>query len=214
MGGPGDDDPSSSSSSSAAPADIAEEADLLGKPWTYRLDIVHAADLPVFCEMAYVEYDFQGETFTTEAVQQTTFSPRFEYSRVHHVPKVTQKFIDTLKGSFEMRVHVTQHITPPNDRIGTANAIVADSVRSGEPKGYAAGGIDKPKTEIELKNVQLLEALQHAQEENAMLQQRIRELELRVAQLEGSSGGGGQAPLSSLRADLQAAQLTDSVVNA
>lgn len=36
-----------------------------GKPWTYRLEIKRAANLPVFCEMAYVSYDFFGEAFTT-----------------------------------------------------------------------------------------------------------------------------------------------------
>lgn len=36
-----------------------------GHPWTYRLDIKRCADLPVFCEMAYVSYEFFGETFTT-----------------------------------------------------------------------------------------------------------------------------------------------------
>jgi hypothetical protein len=90
--------------------------DLLGKPWTYRLEIVRAADLPVFCDLAYVQYDFFGETFTTEAVQQTTYSPVFEYSKVHHVPVVTQEFIKFLKQPFEMFIHVTQHVPPPSVR--------------------------------------------------------------------------------------------------
>jgi len=37
----------------------------LGKPWTYRLEIKRASNLPVFCEMAYVSYDFFGEAFTS-----------------------------------------------------------------------------------------------------------------------------------------------------
>lgn len=45
--------------------DIDSEEDLLGKPWTYRLEIKRSADLPVFCEMAYVSYDFFGEACTT-----------------------------------------------------------------------------------------------------------------------------------------------------
>jgi hypothetical protein len=98
---------------SCPPAEIEGEEDLLGKSWTYKIEIKRAADLPVFCAMAYVEYDFFGETFTTEAVQQTTFSPIFEYTKIHHIPKVTQEFIDYLKGSVEFRIHVTQHIDPP-----------------------------------------------------------------------------------------------------
>jgi hypothetical protein len=86
---------------------------MLGKPWTYRLEIVKAADLPVFCDLAYVQYDFFGETFTTEAVQQTTYSPVFDYSKVHHVPCVTPEFIKFLKQPFEMFIHVTQHVPVP-----------------------------------------------------------------------------------------------------
>jgi hypothetical protein len=130
------------------PVDIAEEADLMGKMWSYKLEIIQASDLPVFCEMAYVEYDFMGETFTTEAVQQTTFSPKFDYSRVHHVQSVKDDFLKFLKDPFEMRVHVTQHISNPPDKIGTANTIVVESIRSGEPKGYEAGGVDKPKSPV------------------------------------------------------------------
>ena len=76
--------------------------------------------------MAYVEYDFMGETFTTEAVQQTTFSPKFDYSHIHHVPKASEELLKILKNAFEMRVHVTQHIQAPPDKIGTANDIVVE----------------------------------------------------------------------------------------
>jgi hypothetical protein len=95
------------------PPDVESEDELLGRPWTYRLQIKRATDLPVFCEMAYIEYEFFGEVFTTEVVQQTTFSPIFEYSFVHHVENVTPEFLAFLKGSLEMHVHVTQHVDMP-----------------------------------------------------------------------------------------------------
>ena len=94
--------------------DVESEDELLGQPWTYRLEIKRATDLPVFCEMAYIEYEFFGEVFTTEVVQQTTYSPIFEYSFVHHVEHVTPEFIKFLKGSLEMHVHVTQHVDAPS----------------------------------------------------------------------------------------------------
>ena len=76
LGGPNEED------ENKPVADIEGEDDLLGKPWTYKLEIKRAADLPVFCDLAYVEYEFFGETFTTEAVQQTTYSPVFDYTKV------------------------------------------------------------------------------------------------------------------------------------
>jgi hypothetical protein len=93
--------------------DVESEEELLGRSWTYRLEIKRASDLPVFCEQAYIEYNFFGEVFTTEVVQQTTFSPVFEYKYIHHVDRVTQDFINFLKGSMEMNVHVTQHVETP-----------------------------------------------------------------------------------------------------
>ena len=107
--------------------DIESEEMLLGKPWTYRLNIKRACDLPVVCELAYVEYEFFGETFTTEAVQQTTYSPVFEYAKVHHVPCVTQAFIDFLKGRMEMNIHITQHVKPPPVTLSTALIIHHDA---------------------------------------------------------------------------------------
>ncbi len=95
------------------PLDIDDESSIIGKPWTYRLEIEKAADLPVFCEQAFVEYNFFGETFTTEVVEQNTYSPQFSSKTVHHIPCVTPEFIKFLKGSFEMHIHITQHVNPP-----------------------------------------------------------------------------------------------------
>jgi len=95
------------------PVDVEDEKDIIGKPWTYRLQIEKASDLPVFCEQAYVEYNFFGETFTTEVIEQNTFSPVLDYSFVHHVPCVTEEFLAFLKGSFEMHFHITQQVNQP-----------------------------------------------------------------------------------------------------
>ena len=187
------------------PPDVESEEDLEGKPWTYRLEIKRAADLPVFCEMAYVEYDFFGETYVTEAVQQNTFSPVFDYSKVHHVPRVTPDFVQFLKGSMEMRVHVTQHIEPPKEKLGTGNAIVVDSIKTGDAKAYDHMQSGRPKSDAEVRADKLSEALGKALEENAALKERVKELELQLAQ----QGGG----TSSLKSALKDAIVTDSVVN-
>jgi hypothetical protein len=172
------------------PRDIESEDDLIGKSWSYRLEIKRAADLPVFCEMAYVSYDFFGETFTTEAVQQQTYSPVFDYTRVHHVGHVTKEFVDYLKGSIEMQIHITQHLDNPPDKIGTENAIVVESITSGEPKGYAHAAGKRPKSDAETKNEQLTAQLQEKTEENAQLQSKIAQLEARLLALEGSKKKG------------------------
>jgi len=184
--------------------DIDSEDDLIGKPWTYRLEIKRSADLPVFCEMAYVSYDFFGESCMTEAVQQTTYSPVFDYTRIHHIPSVTPEFIKYLKGSIEMQIHVNQHVDPPHDKIGTSNPIVVESIRTGEPKGYEHAEAKRPKSEAEVRCEQLTIALSNANEENTKLQNRIKELELKVRQLEGNP---------KLRQSFCDAKLIDGIVN-
>ncbi len=128
----------------------------------------------------------------------------FDYTRVHHIPSVTQEFIDYLKGSIEMQIHVTQHVEAPSDRIGTKNAIVVESIKTGEPKGYEHTSAKRPKTEAEIRCDQLTEALAKATEENQQLRKRIAELELRVEHLEGTP---------KLASSIREAQLLDSIVN-
>lgn len=153
------------------------------------------------------------KNFTTEAVQQTTYSPKFEYSHIHHVPKVTEDMIEKLKGALEMKIHVTQHISAPPDQIGTKNNIVVDSVKSGEAKGYEATGVEKPKSEADMKNEQLLTALEKANAENIELKQRIQELELKLSAYESNGANAGASSVSGVRAELEKAKVVDGVVN-
>ena len=198
-----------------AAKDIENEEDLLGKPWTYKLFVKQAVDLPIRCVMAYIEYDFNGETYMTEVADHSdsaTFTPKFTYSHVHHVPKVSPEFLQFLKGSMEFRVHVTQFVERPKgdlEIIGTNNTVVVDSIKSGEAKGYDAvgGGTKRPKSDAELRCDKLSEALGQALEENSDLKEKIKALELRIAVLEGKSGDSG------IKDKFNDAKLTDSIVN-
>jgi len=163
--------------------------------------------------MAYVQYTFLDEIFTTEAVQQTTYSPKFDYSHIHHIPKVTEDMIENLKRAMEMKIHVTQHVSAPANQIGTKNQIVVDSVKSGEPKGYEATGMEKPKSEADMKSEQLLIALEKANAENIELKQRIQELELKLSAYESNGAGNVDPPMSGVRAELEKAKVVDGVVN-
>eukprot|EP01041_Mallomonas_annulata_P006324 gene6324-12798_t len=185
--------------------DVDSEQDLLGKPWTYRLEIKKASDLPVFCETAYVSYDFFGENFTTENVQQQTFSPVFEYSKVHHIERVTPEFIQFLKGSIEMFVHLTPHVDGPSDRIGTSNRIVYDSIVSGEPKGYNKEAYAQDMKKLDDSKVTELQTeLELVKTENSALKAKLAELEAKLAQA---------VTVASPRAAINSARLKDSVVN-
>jgi len=184
--------------------DIESEESLLGKPWTYRLEIKRSIDLSVFCDLAYVSYDFFGETFVTEAVQQVTFSPLFEYSKIHHVPCVTEEFIKYLKGNIEMHVYVNQHVDAPNDKIGTTNEIVVESIKTGEPKGYQHADAKRPKSGADLKCEQLTQQINNLTDENVALKNKVAELELKLLQFEKKK---------ITRQSLTEAKMIDSLVN-
>ena len=122
------------------------------------------------------------------------------YSRPH-----LQEFLDYLMGHVEMQIHITQHIDAPSDRVGTSNAIVKESIISGEPKGYEVAGAAKPKSDAEIRCEQLTVNLAKANEENNRLKARIAELELKLVELEG--------PKSKTASNLEAAKTLDEVVN-
>lgn len=184
--------------------DIESPTDLIGKSWTYKLKIKRAVSLPVFCEMAYISYDFFHETFVTEAVQQQTFSPEFDYTKIHHVPHVTAEFVEYLKGSIEFQVHVTQHINAPSDKIGTSNQICVESIKTGEPKGYEILGAAKPKSEAEVRCEKLEVQVLEYHNENLKLTNKVAELELMIAQLHGNP---------KTKKSIADAQMIDGLVN-
>merc|ERR1719409_740590 len=102
---------------------VCEPDELLGQPWTYELAIKGCVNLPVVCEMCYLEYDFDGDTFTTESVTQHTNSPTFDYVQILHRDAVTAEFIEYLQTEFlRINVFAQPAVTcVPKDRISSDN---------------------------------------------------------------------------------------------
>ncbi len=46
--------------------EVGDPKELIGKPWTYMIRITSASQLNQMCKSAYCQYEFNGETFTTE----------------------------------------------------------------------------------------------------------------------------------------------------
>ena len=110
--------------------DIADPTDLLGKSWCYKLEIFGISKLPVIAAKCYCQYMFDGQTYTTEVIDQHTDHPLWDYSCVHRVEEVTQEFIDRLQtNSMNIHVYVSPYIAqPPDDKINTQNPIIAKNM--------------------------------------------------------------------------------------
>merc|ERR1712025_1323596 len=84
--------------------------ELLGTPWTYKLEIRGASGLDIMCSKAYVQYKFFGELYTTERIEEQTYAPTFNYTFVHHVAEVTQEFLDFLDKPMDFTVYAAPYI--------------------------------------------------------------------------------------------------------
>ncbi len=79
--------------------------------------------MPLITDLAYCQYEFLGELFTTESVEQNTRSPVFQYRHIHHVPVVTPEFVQYLQTHrLEFQIFINPFVmNPPMDIISTSN---------------------------------------------------------------------------------------------
>ena len=169
--------------------DITDPAELLGKQWNCRMEILGISKLPIQTESTYCQYNFFGQTYTTEVVQQVTNHPHFSYSYVHHVDEVTQEFVDYLSNkSITVHVYVDPFISqPPKDKIASTNKMIAKNL------GFA----ESDDADLRAANAKLRTEVDKLTKENIKLWQRIKELE-------GASG---------VKMKLEEAKSTDAAVN-
>ncbi|KAL8020936.1 putative kinesin-like protein [Plasmopara halstedii] len=113
--------------------DIENPQDLLGRSWTYKVQIVGATGLPLITDLAYCQYEFLGELFTTESVEQRTRNPVFNYEYVHHVSCVTEQFLEYLSSArLEFQIFVKPYMLDlPKDKISTRNPAIATRLEQG-----------------------------------------------------------------------------------
>jgi hypothetical protein len=117
----------------------AEGEELIGQPWTYRVRIRGAVGLPIPAALAYCQYEFFGEEFTSETVEQSTTNPVFDYTAVHHVECVTQQFLDYLQNAtMDVHIFVAPVLHAPDDVVSTANATIRTNFIDGPPARGAA----------------------------------------------------------------------------
>ncbi|CAM9419699.1 unnamed protein product, partial [Phaeothamnion confervicola] len=102
-------------------ADVEDPAQLVGRPWTYRVSIVGATGLPFMVDHAFVQYQFDGQVYTTETIEQATHNPEFNYACIHHVEHVTEAFVASLKRPLQFNVWVSPYVVHTGEPVSTSN---------------------------------------------------------------------------------------------
>ncbi|GMI09861.1 hypothetical protein TrLO_g15271 [Triparma laevis f. longispina] len=175
-------------------------ADLLGKPWTYKIKISSCSALPITVDECYVQYTFNGVEYTTETLnEQDTHNPAFEYTCVHHVESVDQEFLDYLMTPLEINLYCSPAVRQPKTKVSTTNSAVVKNLTAGvmvaEGGGASRGGGGGGDAELERLRARVAEL----ETENARLIQENEKLK-----------AGGSAVVKGL----EAAKALDTSINA
>jgi len=89
--------------------EIIEPEDLIGKSWTYKLNIGKLKDLPTPIAEAYVSYEFYGQRYVTDVanLSHACREVDLEYSEVLHIDCVDEAFIQYLdQVEFKFEVYI------------------------------------------------------------------------------------------------------------
>merc|ERR1712224_1127592 len=188
--------------------DTPEE--LLGKSWTYRLEIRGASGLDIMCSKAYVQYKFFGELFETLRIEEATFAPNFSYSYVHHVEEVTQEFLDFLDKPMSFHVYAAPYIkVKEGEQPSTSDPVVVSRITGRALDVLALDDMDektlrKHAATMEKDLASKDKALRAANEKISSLAKLLKEKTLELEKLKG---------VSSASANLAGAKAADAAVN-
>ncbi|GBG29743.1 Kinesin-like protein [Hondaea fermentalgiana] len=205
--------PRASPDSEERPDDIDDPSDLLGKSWTYKIEIGSLSHLATPVAEARVEFEFYGQRYSTEAIStgSKTREVNLAYSEILHVEKVDQEFLDYLD-SVELKFEV--FIKPWEDcklkPLSNRDPVICRNLGLSLPEGAEVAG--DPMQEIQAlkaENAELraqLDLLRQEKYEEAY-KKHVALLEERIASLEANAGK------SKALQKLEAAKETDSALN-
>jgi len=190
-----------------APDDPSE---LVGKPWTYLLEVKGVSKLKVRSDETFVQYMFNQDLFCTEVVDTPGNDLKFEFKQIHHVAEVTEAFLAYLdEGAITFEVFVNPVLDPPTSKVDTNNPTIrklVGAVGSGSAKPQAGAGesneavqgeaasssalaqetpgASASDAEIQKATEDALQAQHTAEEALTAERTRVKELEGQVAKLE------------------------------
>jgi len=216
---------------------VDDSSELIGKPWTYMLEIKGAQGLTITSDETYVQYMFNGDLFCTEVVTEPTKTPKWEYKHIHHVSEVTQEFLTFLdEGSITYDIFVNPVVNEPSTKVGSSNSNIrkflggtplnnatADGGATISPMGgTSVNSVASNATgTAESAQAQALEQQKAAAEQALAVEiAKVKELEAKVAELEKKAAEMPEATptnepsVREKQLEAEVAQLKDQVANA
>jgi len=165
---------------------IDKPEEMLGKPWTYKVEIHGASGLDLMCSRAYVQYMFNGDLFATERIDKDTHSPVFNYSCIHHVESVTPEFLKYLNEPMNFHVYVAPYIeVKDGDQPSTSDPVVVAMLTGNELNIPPIEDMDEDR--LRKHALSLKRQLREAKEKIGSLTQLLHDATEQVEKLKGSS---------------------------
>jgi len=112
--------------------EILELDELIGKPWHYKFEINAITGLNITSFSTFCQYEFDGQLFVTDHVEERTRNPKFDHSLVHSCHKVDKPFLDFLCNEhLTIDVFVCPYVDPPAAPISSKDPVLIRQLHDG-----------------------------------------------------------------------------------
>mmetsp|Transcript_44335 Transcript_44335/g.70930 ORF Transcript_44335/g.70930 Transcript_44335/m.70930 type:complete len:1024 (-) Transcript_44335:657-3728(-) len=168
------------------PEEVVDADDLIGKSWTYKLEIGKLKNLPTPIAEAYIVYEFNGQRYVTDAVEAPNASREvdLEYSEILHVDVVDAEFLAYLdEVEFKFEVFIKPYVSCKLRPLSTSDAALCKNL------GITVSIENDPVAQVEAlkkENAELLKQLELLRQEKyeEAYKRHVAQLEDKIAQLE------------------------------
>jgi len=195
------------------PDEVVDPQDLIGKSWTYKLNIRKLEHLPTTIAEAYVVYEFYGQRYVTDVV--TTGNPTrdvdLNYSEVLHIENVDEDFLKYLdEVEFKFEIFIKPWVICNLPPLSTSDPTLCRNLGIAVSAAAAANDPDMQVQKLKEENAQLLKQLDLMREEKyeEAYKSHINQLEAKITQLELSN-----SKTPKVVSKLQDAKDTDCEIN-
>jgi len=157
---------------------VDDPEELLGKPWTYELEVRGVEKLPLVSDETLIQFTFNTEAIATQVETESVGKDiKMGFKHILHVPSVTQEFLTYLdECSVTFDVFVNPSVAAPKSQVSSSN----NNIRA-----FLSGGKAVPAaTEASISDYEMNRQKAAAEQSLCYEQDNIVKLEAQIAALE------------------------------